>query len=65
MPPKSSNDNSAYTNNIKLDLDKLKNNQVQHVKVGLTKVNIRTLASQIGVLSEGVKLYMKLLASDK
>ena len=65
MPPKCSNDNSAYKSNIKLDLGKLKNNQIQHVKVDLTKVNIKTLASQIGVLSEDVKLYMKLLASNR
>ncbi len=65
MPPKSSNDNSAYKSKIKLDLEKLKNNQIQNVKVDLTKVNIKTLASQIGVLSEDVKLYMKLLTSNK
>ena len=55
--------NSAYKNNIKLDLDKLKNNQIQHVKVDLTKMNITTFATQLGVLSEYVKLYMKLLTS--
>ena len=65
MPPKSSNDNSAYKSKIKLDLEKLKNNQIQNVKVDLTKVNIKTLASQIGVLSEDVKLYMELLTSDR
>ena len=48
----------------KLDLEKLKNNQNQHVKVDLHKVNIRTLASQVDVLSEDVKLYMKLLTSN-
>ena len=63
MLPKSSNDN--YKNKIKLDLDKLKNGQTQHVKVDLTKYNIRTLTSQIGVLSEGVKLYRKLLTSKR
>ena len=65
MPPKSSNDNSAYKNQIKLNLDKLKHGNVQKVKVDLTKVHIKTLASQIGVLSEDVKLYVKLLASNK
>ena len=65
MPPTSSNDNSAYKNKIKLDLEKLKNGQTQNVKVDLTKVNKKTLASQIGVLSEGVKLYMELLASKR
>ena len=65
MPPKSSNDNSAYKNKIKLDFEKLKNGQIQNVKVDVTKVNIRTLATQIGVLSEDVKLYMKRLTSNK
>ena len=51
MPPKSSNGNSAYKSKIKLDLEKIKNGQVQHVKVGLTKVNIRTLATQLDLLS--------------
>ena len=65
MPPKSSNGNSAYESKVKLDLEKLKNNQVQNVKVDLSKVSIRTLASQVGVLSEDVKLYMKLLTSKR
>ena len=65
MAPKSSNDNSAYKSKIKLDLEKLKNNQIQNAKVDLTKVNIKTLASQVGVLSEDVKLYMKLLTSNR
>ena len=49
MPPKRSNDNSAYKSKIRLDLDKLIHGQFQHIKVDLTKVNIRTLANQIGV----------------
>ena len=65
MPPKSPNDNSAYKIKIQLDLEKLKNGQAQHVKVDLTKVNIRTLATQVGVLSEGVEPYMKLLSSKR
>ena len=65
MPPKSSNDNSAYKSKIKLDLEKLKNGQIQHVKVDLPKVTIRTLAKQIGVLSEDVKMYMNVLTSKR
>ena len=65
MPPKTLNDNSNYLNQIKLNLDKLKNNQIPHVKVDLTKINIKTLTSQIGVLSQDVKLYMKLLTSNR
>ena len=63
MPPKSSNDNPVYKSKIKLDLEQLKNNQIQNVKVDLSKTNIRTLASQVGVLSEYVKLHMKVLTS--
>ena len=63
MPPKYSNYNSAYKNKIKLDLEKLNNKHIQNVKVDLYKANIITLASQVGVLSEYVKLYMKLLTS--
>ena len=63
MPPEASNDN--YKSKINLDSQKLKNGQTQNVKVDLTKVNIKTLASQIDVLSEDVKLYMKLLTSKR
>ena len=63
MPPKSSNDNSAYKS--KIMLEKLKNDQIQHVKVDLAKVNIITLAKQVGVLSEYVNMYMKLLTSKR
>ena len=65
MAPKSSNDNSNYINQIKLNLDKLKNGDLQKVNVDLTKINIKTLASKVGVLSEDVKLYMKLLTSNR
>ena len=54
MPPKYPNDNSAYKSKIKLDLEKLKNGQVQHVKVDLTKDNIRTLATQLDLLSNDI-----------
>ena len=56
MPPKSSNGNAAYKSKIKLDLGRFKNGQIQHVKVDLIKVNIKALATQIGVLSEDIKL---------
>ena len=38
MPPKSSNDKSAYKNTIQLDLEKLKNAEIQAAKVDLTKI---------------------------
>ena len=53
------------TNNMKLCLEKLKNNQKHNVKIDLTNINIISLATQIGVLSEYVKLYMKLLTSKR
>ena len=45
MAPKPSNDNSTYTNEIKLNFDKLKNCPVQKVKVDVTKIIINSLAS--------------------
>ena len=65
MLPKSSNGNSAYKGKLKLYLEKLKSDQIQHVKVDLTKVNIITLAKQIGVLSGDVKVYMELLTPKR
>uniref|UniRef100_UPI00404B7C74 hypothetical protein n=1 Tax=Flavobacterium sp. TaxID=239 RepID=UPI00404B7C74 len=61
MPPKK----SEYTNKINLELDKLKNGNIQKVKVDLTKIKINTLAKKIGVLSEDVKMYMFLINSKK
>ena len=64
MAPKSSNGNSAYKSKLKLYFEKTNNNgHIQHVKIDLTKVNIRTLTTQLGVLSEDVKLYRTLLTS--
>ena len=65
MAPKTLNDNSNYINQIKLNLEKLKNGNLQKVNVDLTKINIKKLASQIGILSEDVKLIMKLLTSER
>jgi len=61
MPPKS----SEYKNKINLELDKLKNGNIQKVKVDLTKIKINTLAKKIGVLSEDVKMYMYLFNSKR
>ena len=61
----SSNGNTDYINQIKLNLDKLKNGNIQKVKVDLQKINIKTLASKVGVLSQDVKLFMKLLTSKR
>ena len=38
MPPQSSNDKSAYTSKVQLDLVKLKNGEPQAAKVDLTKI---------------------------
>ena len=46
MAPKSSNDNSAYKSQTKLDLEKLKNNQIQ--KVDLTKIHITNISNSVG-----------------
>ena len=44
MPPNKSNNKSAYQSKIKLDLEKLKNGEVQAAKIDLNKNNIRKLA---------------------
>ena len=46
MPPKNPNDKSAYKSKLKLDLEKLKNGEVQATKVDLTKINIIKLAKK-------------------
>ena len=61
MPP----NKSSYKNNIKLELEKLKNGGIQAAKVDLTKINIIKLAKRIGVLSEDVKMYMYLFNSKR
>ena len=55
MPPKKQNVKSEYKSKLKLDLEKLKNREVQATKVDLTKINIRKLAKRISALSEDVK----------
>ena len=65
MAPKYPNDNSAYKSQIKLDFEKLKNKHMQNAKVDLTNVNIKTLATRIGVFSEDVKLFMELVKPDR
>ena len=55
MPPKSSSDNLSYKKKIKLDLDKLKNGDIQKVKVDLSKFNVKKLAKRVGVLNEAMQ----------
>ena len=55
-----SNDKPAYKSKIKLDLEQLKNGEIQAAKVDLTKIGIKTFAKRIGVLSGDVKMYMYL-----
>ena len=50
MPPKSSSDDLSYKKKIRSDLDKLKNGDIQKVKVDLSKINIKKIAKRIGVL---------------
>ena len=63
MAPKSLNGNSNYKDKSKLDLERLKKNDIQNAKINLN--SIRTLASQTGALSQDVKRYMKLLTLDR
>ena len=65
MPPKKTNDKPEYKSKIRLELEKLKNGEVQATKVDLTKIEIKTLAKKIGVLSEDVNMYMYLFNSKR
>ena len=64
MPPKKPNVKSEYKK-TKLELEKLKNGGVQGTKVDLTKIKINTSARKIGLLSEGVNMYMYLFNSKR
>ena len=55
MPPKKSNVKPVYKKTIKLELEKLKNGEVQATKDDLAKTKINTLAKKIGLLSEDAK----------
>ena len=61
MPPK----RSEYKNKVSLELDELKNGDIQRVKVDLSKLNIKNLAKRIGVSSGSVKMFMYLPPSDR
>ena len=54
-----------YRSTLKKQLEKLKTKSIQQVKVDLTKTNIKTLATDLGQLSDDVKMFMKLLTSDR
>ena len=65
MPPKSSSDKPSCKSKLKLDLERLKNGEVQATKVELPKIKINTLAKKLGLLSEDVKMYMYLFNSKR
>ena len=58
MPPKRSNVKSEYKQTINVELEKLKNGEIKGAKIDLTKIKINTLAKNVGLLSEDVKMYM-------
>ena len=64
MAPESSNSNT-YKDGIELDLERLKKHEIQKVKAYLHKVNIKTLPTLIGILSEYAKPRMKLLTANR
>ena len=41
------------------------NHEMQQLRVDLSKLNIKTLSTLIGILSEDVKRYMKLLTANR
>ena len=64
MAPKKKSD-AVSKSDIIANLEKLKNGENQAIKFDLTKIKIKTLAKSVGVVSEDVKLYMKLLTSNR
>ena len=64
MAPKKKSD-AVSKSDIIANLEKLKNGENQAIKFDLTKIKIKTLAESIGAVSEDVKLYMKLLTSNR
>ena len=64
MAPKKISD-AESKRDIMANLEKLKNGEYQAIKFDLTKINIRTLAKSVGVISEDVKLYMKFLTANR
>ena len=58
-------DSKTYHVSVKADLDKLKNNSIQNVKIDLTKITIKKLATYIGQTSDDVKIFMKLLTAKR
>ena len=61
MPP----NKSGYKKTINLELEKLKNGEIQGTKIDLTKIKTNTLAKKIGLLSEDVKMCMYLPTARK
>ena len=64
MAPQKKSD-AVSQSDIIANLEKLKNGEHQAIKFDLTKIKIKTLAKSVGVVSEDVKLYMKLLSSKR
>ena len=64
MAPQKKSD-AVSKSDIIANLEKLKNGENQAIKFDLTKIKIKTLAKSVGVVSEDVKLYMKLLTSKR
>ena len=48
-----------------LELEKLKSRKIKKVRIDWTKINIRALATRLGVLSDGLKLTMVLPSSNR
>ena len=65
MSPKSPNATSAYKSKMKLYSEKPKICQVENFKINLTKMNIKTLATQLDLLSNGRQVFMVLPSSNR
>ena len=57
--------NADYKNKKMLELEKLISRKIKKVRIDLNRINIRALASRIGVLGDGSKLAMVLPPSSR
>ena len=65
LDKKLNKDKNTYRLSAKENLNKLKSDLIPNLKIDLTKINIKSLATDLSSLSNDVKLFMKLLTSER
>ena len=56
---------NTYKNKVKLDLERINKNDVNNINTYLTKIAMKSQATDIGTLSQDVKLFMILPSSNR